>query len=52
MPMCCAGTACNSSSQSSAATVSACTTAIDGEDCNSVVSLGLPAACQGVPQAQ
>jgi hypothetical protein len=49
MPMCCTGTACNATSTSSAATVSACTSAIDAEDCSSVVATGLPAECSGVP---
>jgi len=49
MPTCCAGSACNAVSPSSAAAVATCTAAIDVEDCNSVMSLGLPAACQGVP---
>jgi hypothetical protein len=48
MPMCCVGAACDAGSASSSAAVSACTEAIDVEDCNSVQA-GLPAACQGVP---
>ncbi|MGO9838739.1 MAG: hypothetical protein ACLP1X_31555 [Polyangiaceae bacterium] len=49
MPMCCTGTACNATSTSSAATVATCTSAIDAEDCSSVVATGLPTECTGVP---
>jgi len=49
MPMCCTGTACSARSTSSSAAVTACTNAIDAEDCNSVVATGLPAECTGVP---
>lgn len=50
MPMCCSGTACNAISESSAATVAACTSAIDVEDCNLVAQAMYPPECQGVPQ--
>jgi hypothetical protein len=51
MMMCCMGSACGATSQSSTATVNACTTAIASEDCNMVANSTLPAACQGVPQS-
>jgi hypothetical protein len=49
MPMCCTGSACDAISQSCAADVATCTTAIDAETCYELTQ-GLPAACQGVPQ--
>lgn len=50
MMMCCMGSACGATSQSSTATVNVCTTAIASEDCNMVANSVLPSACQGVPQ--
>jgi hypothetical protein len=50
MSTCCTGSACNATSQSSAADVSACKQAIDAEDCNLIANSATPAACQGVPR--
>ena len=47
---CCMGSVCNETSQSSAAAVAACTSALDAEDCYSLSTNSVPSACQGVPQ--
>ncbi len=50
MPLCCTGTACDAISQSSAATLATCISAIDVEDCSLVGQAMFPPECQGVPQ--
>jgi len=50
MPTCCTGSVCSETSKSSADDVTACTQAIDAEDCNALATNTTPSACQGVPQ--
>jgi hypothetical protein len=45
LPSCCIGSACDQTSQFSASDVSACTSAIDGEDCNAIATNSPPSAC-------
>jgi hypothetical protein len=47
LPTCCTASQCNQSSQVPASTVSACTTAIDSEDCNLIATSTTPAECMG-----
>jgi|SRR5580704_9610852 hypothetical protein len=50
MPLCCTGSACSEISESSAATLATCTSAIAVEDCSLVGQAMYPPECQGVPQ--
>jgi hypothetical protein len=50
MPTCCSGSVCGETSRSSPDQVTACTQALDAEDCNALVNDTTPPACQGVPQ--
>jgi hypothetical protein len=45
LPTCCIGSQCNQVSQVPSSTVSACTAAIDNEDCNLIATSNAPAEC-------
>jgi hypothetical protein len=49
MSTCCQGSSCNATSSVSASTISACTAAIDKEDCNLIANSMLPAECPTLP---
>jgi hypothetical protein len=48
MPMCCSSTTCSAVSQFPPSAVSACTSAIDAEDCNLITNSQSPAECQSL----
>jgi hypothetical protein len=45
LPTCCTGSQCNQVSQVPSSSVSACTAAIDNEDCNLIANSNTPAEC-------